>query len=132
LNACYGIVSTHPNVCSSHGQCTGPNNCTCNAGFIGQQCQTEETKCPPGYQPETVGDTFKCVPKPGKEALIERLRFHLKKQIFISHKLQSELKTLKCKGRRNKKNRRIIRKIKQNLTLKTGMIEELAKKYENK
>jgi hypothetical protein len=37
--ACYGKNFTDPLVCSSKGVCSSPNNCTCNAGYFGEQCQ---------------------------------------------------------------------------------------------
>jgi hypothetical protein len=37
---CWQLPSDHQSVCSSHGNCLSPNNCSCTYGFIGQACET--------------------------------------------------------------------------------------------
>jgi hypothetical protein len=36
---CFGKNATDPQVCSGFGICTSPNNCTCNQGHTGENCQ---------------------------------------------------------------------------------------------
>ncbi|EFC45190.1 predicted protein [Naegleria gruberi] len=40
LISCFGIQSSEPLVCSGNGYCAKPNECSCKAGFIGEQCQS--------------------------------------------------------------------------------------------
>ncbi|KAG2382008.1 hypothetical protein C9374_005800 [Naegleria lovaniensis] len=35
---CYGLASNSTNVCNGHGDCTGPNNCSCKFNFYGATC----------------------------------------------------------------------------------------------
>eukprot|EP01080_Neovahlkampfia_damariscottae_P000588 gene588-8096_t len=41
--SCFGKNSTSPDVCSGNGDCVSYNNCTCNQGYTGNNCQF--TKC---------------------------------------------------------------------------------------
>ena len=44
---CFGEKCTSENVCSGHGICTGTNNCCCDEGWLGSQCQyPNRTWCP--------------------------------------------------------------------------------------
>jgi hypothetical protein len=38
-SSCYGINSGSSSICSGHGQCVSPNNCSCNSGYTGYNCQ---------------------------------------------------------------------------------------------
>lgn len=37
---CFGILNTNPIVCSSHGVCTEPDTCVCEAGYVGANCES--------------------------------------------------------------------------------------------
>jgi hypothetical protein len=39
-NTCAGKSASDVTVCSSHGNCTAPNTCTCTSGYIGFNCET--------------------------------------------------------------------------------------------
>ena len=36
---CYGVKYDSPSVCSGNGTCTNFNNCTCNSGYVGENCE---------------------------------------------------------------------------------------------
>jgi hypothetical protein len=38
-SSCYGINSGYSSICSGHGQCVSPNNCSCDSGYTGYECQ---------------------------------------------------------------------------------------------
>ena len=42
---CYGKLSSDPTVCSGKGSCTGNDQCECNTGYAGEQCQTQLYNC---------------------------------------------------------------------------------------
>eukprot|EP01080_Neovahlkampfia_damariscottae_P009960 gene9960-2279_t len=37
---CFGISSSTPSVCMSHGSCSAPDYCSCAPGYVGQQCES--------------------------------------------------------------------------------------------
>jgi len=38
-SSCYGINSSSSSICSGHGQCVSPNNCSCDNGYSRYECQ---------------------------------------------------------------------------------------------
>jgi hypothetical protein len=42
---CFNIPSSDPTVCSGHGSCLQPDNCTCASGWRGPQCNTAQFSC---------------------------------------------------------------------------------------
>jgi len=36
--SCFGVNATNSSVCSSNGYCSGPDQCTCKLGYVGNDC----------------------------------------------------------------------------------------------
>ncbi len=42
---CSGVLSNDPSVCSSHGRCLAQDECHCDRGWFGQNCESERGIC---------------------------------------------------------------------------------------
>ena len=40
--ACYGIAFDDEDACRDHGECIGPDECECDSGWIGRECEVED------------------------------------------------------------------------------------------